>query len=297
LLSAIASALISTSLLHTTHVVEQCQDDLTNIQNEASSHGVNDLDAALQALENGQLREHAELSIKAQYVEVLVKLRSFNTLAKEKAVFPLLLPGNAGIHVHRKGGDDGARQKLEHRLAKLAIELDLGLGEEWDESCEQYKQGLVELAEFVAEKYQQSIEGQVFKRKLLLKDLEQSDSGKNAQKLKASLEATKKNIEELLAVRESWLALQEQRSEQPIPESRVRSVCEGDYPWGAEGAGSNGTASAQRHFAQRYRTARCQLQRSLEEHVFLRNEAVRVLNWAEERIAGLEQELTIYSAI
>lgn len=270
----------------------QCRDDLTAVRNEALTHGVNNLDAALEALENGQLSERAELSLKAQYVEVLVKLRSFNTLAKEKAVFPLLLPGNAGIHVYRKGGEDGTRRKLENSLARLALALKLDLGVEWDESCAEYKEGLQELAAFVVEKYQQSIEGQVFKRKLLLKDLEQSDSGKNSQKLRTSLLATKKNIEELLAVRESWCAVQEQRSEQSIPESRVRAVCTGDYPWGAEGAASNGTTSAQRHFAQRYRTARCQLKRSEEEYTFLRGEVVRLINWAEERSAELNAELT-----
>lgn len=272
--------------------VVECKKVLMELQDEARSHGVNDLEAAFRSLNEGDLSEHAELSTKAQYVEVLLKLRSHSTIAKEKAVLPLLLPGSAGANAFQKSHTTKTRLKLENTLERLAVALDLPLDVEWDENCEDYQEGFHELATFIIAKYQRRIEEQVFKRKILLTDLEQSDSGKNSQKLRKSLRATKKNIEDLLSVRETWIAAKDRRTERIISDSFVREVCTGYFPWAVENSIGNGTPVAQRHFAQRYRSATCQLKRSEEESVFLRLEIMRLYNWVEERNSELQSELT-----
>lgn len=245
---------------------------------------MHDLPAALLALEDGALRSCSpEMSLKAQYVEVLMKIRSQDAMSKEKAVFPLLMPGNAGIHVHKRSADDEARRKLVNLRNRLEGQLQLDFGKVWDTSCAEYKEGLEELAGTVVTKYQIRIEEQVFKRKLLLQNLRESDSGKNAHKLRKSLEATKKNIHELLLVLESWSALRDGRTEESITPDLLRKISTGEFPWLNCVLNSNGSQSAQRHFSQRYRTARCQLDRAQEEFKLLHHEVVRLHNWAEER--------------
>lgn len=276
-----SSSLVTDSYVENTG---RCRSDLAALEHEAERHGVRDLSAALEALEKGTLSGvHSELSLKARYVEVLLKLRSHNSMAKEKAVLPLLLPGNTGIHVHRKGGDEDTRRKLVNIRNRLAGLLMLNVDEVWGEDSTEYKEGLQELAGAVIRKYQKRVEEQVFKQKLILQNLQQSYSGKNAQKLRKSLEATKKNIVELLSVLETWNALKDERSENAVSDDKVRAVSKGEFPWVRLDLGENGSPVVQRHFAQRYRTARCQLQRSQEEKIFLRNEAVRLINWTEER--------------
>jgi len=109
--------------------------------------------------------------------------------------------------------------------------------------------------------------------------------------LRKSLRATK-NIEDLLSVRETWISVKDKRTETVISDSFVREVCTGYFPWAVENSISNGTSVAQRHFAQRYRSATCQLNRSEEECVFLRLEILRLYNWVEERNSELQSELT-----
>ena len=70
----------------------------------------------------------------------------------------------------------------------------------------------------------------------------------------------------------------------PYPPSVL--VCAGDFPW-VEGSASATVTSAHRHFAQRYRHARAQHRRSMEERTILHAEVVRLFNGLEEREAAL----------
>lgn len=71
-----------------------------------------------------------------------------------------------------------------------------------------------------------------------------------------------------------------------LPSLHAVPVCAGDFPW-VEGSANATVTSAHRHFAQRYRHARAQHRRSLEERTILHAEVVRLFNGLEEREAAL----------
>jgi hypothetical protein len=64
----------------------------------------------------------------------------------------------------------------------------------------------------------------------------------------------------------------------------------GDFPW-VEGSANACVTSAHRHYAQRYRYARAQHHRSLEERTILHAEVVRLFNGLEEREDALRSYL------
>jgi hypothetical protein len=64
--------------------------------------------------------------------------------------------------------------------------------------------------------------------------------------------------------------------------------CAGEFMWMADAGG--GTA-AERHYAQRYRQLRAQLDRSIEERAILATEVIRTFNWLEEREEAIEARM------
>jgi hypothetical protein len=84
-------------------------------------------------------------------------------------------------------------------------------------------------------------------------------------------------------VLESWSALGDGGTEESITPDLLRRILTGEFPWLNCALNSNGSHIAQRHLSQRYRTARCQLDRAEEEFKLLHHEVVRFHNWAEER--------------
>jgi hypothetical protein len=271
-------------------LLERYEREVNEVIAEANLAGVSNLQESLAALQEGRLCTAAnELSLKAKYVEALVKLRSHDNLAKEKAVLPLLVPGNVGIHMHQKGTAENERAKLVRARDRLAVQLELPLGEHWTEESLEFKNGFQELASFIIDKYEKLVEEQVFKRRLVSLELEKSESGKNSQKLRKSINAITGNIRNLVNVRASWLSETFGGSEFTVSESFIQDVLHGRFPWADNSAsGRNGSMAAQLHYAKRYRFAQSQLNRTKEESDLIKKEVTRMLNWIEEQTDSLE---------
>lgn len=165
----------------------QCRADLAAVEKDASEHGVADVVAAAATLETSANAPESQLSLKAQYVEALMKWWSQTDVARETAGLSLVLPGSLGNSLHRAAGNSKSRELTETRLARLARDLDLPIGQHWTKDSQQYKDALPEVKTHAVQHYRHLIEEQVFKRKLLQDNLQQVDSGNNAKKLKQSM--------------------------------------------------------------------------------------------------------------
>ena len=157
---------------------------------EAAEHGVTDLDAAVAMLLSVEGAPDVALSVAAQYVQAVLMLRVHTNLSKDKAMLPLVLSGNVGIHVHAKGSDAAYVTRLELRKARLAEELKLPLLVDWDESVPEWAPAAEEVRTKMTAHYRQQVEEQVFKRKVVKQNKEQ-ESGHNAVKLVKSMTAIK----------------------------------------------------------------------------------------------------------
>jgi hypothetical protein len=71
-----------------------------------------------------------------------------------------------------------------------------------------------------------------------------------------------------------------------LDSATVAAVHNGVFPWSAA-APVNGERSAQRYFAQLWRTATSKLARTVEEDATLRLEVVRLFGWLETRLADV----------
>ena len=65
------------------------------------------------------------------------------------------------------------------------------------------------------------------------------------------------------------------------------------FPWQNSGIGS-GSLAARVHYARRYRTAKARVARTEEEKVYLQKEVIRTINWLEEQVAAVQQQLAAY---
>ena len=168
-----------------------CEAELAGIVAEAALHGVADLVAAAAALEQAEHGPRAALSLAGQYVEACMMLGGQDGLASCKARVMMVVPGNVGMHLNHLGDNDDARTKLVTRRDRLAVRLDMPIGMHWLEDSSEYLAGQAEVLERIIHRNRHLVEEQVFKRKLILQDLEQVESGKNSEKLRKSLAATR----------------------------------------------------------------------------------------------------------
>ena len=270
--------------------------DILKLHSEAALHGVHDLEAALQSMESSNSTTAASLSLAAKYVEVLLIVDSLKSMADHKAVYPLLMPRNTGIHLHGAAIDDVSKVKYRRLLAKYQTELNLPFGENWAETRLEYKDALKELCEHYTKHYAREIENEVFKRKLVEKELSHSEGSNNASKNRKRLEASKSIIRGLLDCYHTWEVKGTETARNAMTEERLRQVCGGLFPWSSTSVGANGSPSAQKHFAQRYHTAKNQLQRTVEEVGMLKKEVVRVFNWCEERVKEVTEKIKLFES-
>ena len=116
------------------------------------------------------------LSDEARYVELDMLIASDGDMVKHKALpTALQLGGNVGIHLFRRANDDAVKSKLQRKRANLRIKLELDLFEELD--SDKHAKGMKELKEHVLRRLHYQVEQQIFKRKLILVEKEQVDSG------------------------------------------------------------------------------------------------------------------------
>ena len=242
------------------------------------------------------------LSLGARYVEVLMKLSSFTSLDENKAMYPQLMPRNTGLHVHGAATNGATQVKLKRLRGKYQSELNLPPGTDWAEDTEDYKGALKELSKHFMQEYALLIENQVFKMKVVEKELQRVESGHNASSIKKRMQAMKTNIRELLSVYYTWKAYVTEQPRTNVTEERLREVYGRTFPWDSRAVSAgdansgNGSASAQQHFAQRYHTAKNQLQRTEEEVEFLKNEVVRLFNWCEERKQLVSDRIQVFDS-
>jgi len=279
-------------LCTSSHAVE-FGEELDNLKAEAATHGVKDLEATLCYLSSATTTSADALSDGAQYVQVMMQLRSLANMEEDKGMYPLLMPRNTGIHVHNAVSDEN-KAKLKRRKAVLETNLGLGLGEGWAEASQEYRAALKELSTHHMQQNALVIENQVFKRSLLIKSMPRVESGHNAKKGNVRLTAMGKNIGDSLKNYFTWAATESgtPAAATPLTAQILQDAFNRNFPWNGPGAGgatlplgANGSDSAQRHFAMRYHAARNQLHRTKEEVGILKKEVVRLFNWCEERQA------------
>jgi len=264
--------------------------ELEKLRKEAAEHGVQDLDAALLAVEQlERVPIEASVSTRAQYVQALILMHTHAMMSTHKAGLAVVLPGSMGVKVHARGADDTYYTKLVQKSERLAVELGLPLDVEWKKGDPEFEEALKELQDVTTRHYNDQLEALVFKRTLLFKD-KLTESGKNAIKLIKALDNNRKSIKDLLSVRQSWLS--DVQSDAPD----LDAVCRGEYPWrdgggGVAGEGTVAESPASYHYGRRYRICKAQLDRSLEEKELLGIEAVRTINWIQERRADVKESI------
>ena len=266
----------------------QYNKSLDNVRENAAMDNVSDCAAAMRHLECAESDPAVALSPLAQLVEVEMMIASNGDLVKHKALFPLQLSGNSGIHVFKRANDTAAMAKLRAKEEKLRAKLEMGIEELTDE---QKKQGLEELQRHILKRLRFQVEQQIFKRKLILAEMEKVESNKNSTNLAKRLESIAKIIKDYLPVIETWNVIGSDASPRSISDSAANAICNGAVPWRQEDVGGNGPDAAQRHYGQLYRRELNQLKRSEEEDSILRVEAVRLVNGIEERMEYVESSI------
>ena len=278
-------------------LVDGYRKEVERLKAEAATRGVHDLESAMNLLQQGdEENSRPKLSVSAQYVQALMALRSHEGIDAHRAALPLHLPGNTGIHLHAKAGDVAVKKKLSDAVFKLMPLLPelpaVEFGEHWAEDLPEYKQGLGELRKHLMKDIQVKIELQVFKRKLILYDLEQnSSSSKNRSHLQKRKERVNTNISDQLSMYYTWEVMGTSATPKTATQERLRPILEGNFPWEADEDGGNGEHSAQRHYGAQCRTEINQLQRTEEETVILNDEVIRLFNRLEEVSAALEDKI------
>lgn len=242
-----------------------------------------------------------KLSIPAQYVQALMALASYEGINAHRAAIPLHMPGNTGIHLHAKTGDDAAKKKLRAAIDKLVPQLPevagVDLGDHWTEDLAEYKAGLQELRALLMEQFEGKIEDQVFKKRLIVYELERVESGKNASKDHRRLERVNTNIKELLGIYYTWEVVGTPTSAKVVNDEVVQNICKGQFPWSTTASLGNGAESAQRYYGSQYRTAINQLKRTEEESEILKVEVVRFFNRLEELFVIVDGKMNEEMAI
>lgn len=264
-----------------------CAASLEAVESEARQQGVGDLVAALGELELYEQGGAAlQLSQGARYVETCMLLESQASLQSQQAPLTLLIRGSMGVHLHAKGSDAAGRDKLTRQKYTLAAQLNMELGSEWEVESAEYRDGIRELRDYNVNYYQQQIEEQVFKRKMIRASKDEEATGtKNAIKLKKQMIAIRSRIKELMSVIETWRIYGTAAVVVPVEDAGLNAVCNGEFPWRVEAAADvgNGGLPAQRHFGRRYCMFKAQLDRTREEEAFLQVEIERTFKWLEYR--------------
>jgi hypothetical protein len=133
------------------------------------------------------------------------------------------------------------------------------------------------------------IEEQVFKCKMLQRDKELEQSGKNLNKLNKQYRAGKRRVNDFLISWADWSVYKSDQARAEITSEMVEDVMKGLFPWrpggeapspasAAQGAVSpNGPPVAQRHFGKRYEMAKAQVDRTREEVEFLKIDMKRTI--------------------
>lgn len=255
---------------------------MEKIKEDAREHGVTDCEAAMALLIEMEATPPPALSDLARYVELDMLIASDGDMVKHKALYPLQLGGNVGIHLFRRANDDAVKIKLQQKRANLRIKMDFDLFEELDSN--RRAEGMKELKEHVLRRLHYQVEQQIFKRKLILAEKEQVDSGKNSTKIAKRLRSSETIIGDLLAVIYNWEVIDSDEDPEVLSEQTFRDACNGKVAWRTSDIGSNGDEASQRHYGQLYRTEVNQLQRTIEEQSILQIEAVRLVNGVEEKI-------------
>ncbi|KAL4458333.1 hypothetical protein ABPG75_013198 [Micractinium tetrahymenae] len=271
--------------------LENCKQVLTEVRAEAAQHGVRDLDAAERELAPSDSVPQ-KLSAGARYVESLLKLGGHDGLYNSKAALTLALPGSTGVQVHSNVADPAKRAKLAAEKDRAASAAGVGVADDdWSPGMPEYQAGAAELRTFKLRQLERQIEERVFKRKVLMHNQEQAESGKISVKAGKRIASERSTIQGLLAVRASWDAFPEACADgSAFDDAAVEQACSGEFPWASNGIG-NGSPAAREHFARRYRTAKARVERYDKEAGYLQDETIRAANWAEEQAAAVSSRL------
>jgi hypothetical protein len=164
-----------------------CIGDESKVRFDAAAQNVRDLPAAEARLVEYERAPSARASEAEQYVELSEKVRSLENIAADGAAMILAAgPGNVGIHINHKSTDTAAIKKLKAKLRRLATALNIDFGEDWAPDSEEYKEGMELVRLRGIARFEEQAEAQVFKLSLIMQQLEQTEGGKNATKLRKS---------------------------------------------------------------------------------------------------------------
>jgi len=105
-----------------------------------------------------------------------------------------------------------------------------------------------------------------------------------------------RNVKSLLQVLATWRQYGRETAAVAVTSADLEAVCDMRFPW-QEVPTPNGQLPAQRHHALRYRKARAQLDRTVEEAGILANEVVRVFAWLEERMGEVQARCAALDAL
>jgi len=207
------SIVSSSQYLRVLLAAEACRVDLAQVVRDAAEDGVQDLEAACEALVVYERAPRLQLELEARYVHGLLQLRSQEAISRDKAALTLLLPGNVGIHLHEKGSDAASRTRLLKQVEDCAEKLGIGMDDHWTADSpdaavrQKYIAALEEVRSGVMDHYQRLVEDQAFKLKVVQQN-RRTESGKNAIKLDKSMKATRKYVAAVLAMSSCMPCLQ-----------------------------------------------------------------------------------------
>jgi len=166
---------------------EACLAKLDELLAEASAAHhrkwtMQDMDDAVARLVEHENNPLEQADAVEQYVEAREKLRSMQVIQDEGGALLLVAPGNAGIHLNQQGACAKNWRRARDKVIALSTTLNIPPGEPWARDSPQYKAGLEKVHQRKILHFQELVESQVFKRKLILKGLERVESGKNGSK-------------------------------------------------------------------------------------------------------------------
>jgi hypothetical protein len=155
----------------------------------AAAAQVTDMPAALAELVAYETGPDERASLGEKYVEAREQEASLDAISTNGASLLLLDSGSASLQLNHKSADIAGRKRLADKLRRLATKLNMPLGGRWARDSALYQAGLEQVRKRAIARYQEAVEMQVFKRKLLLQRLARAESGNNASHLRKNLEA------------------------------------------------------------------------------------------------------------
>ena len=152
----------------------------------AAAAGVTDLHAALAELAALESSLGERLSAAERYVEAREQEDSLTNIAAHGTSMLLLDSTTAGLELNHKGSDASILARVREKLRQAATKLSLGLGG-WEKGSALYQAALRSLRRRAIEKYQELVEQQVFKRKILIQRMDRIESGNSGNKLRKTV--------------------------------------------------------------------------------------------------------------